>query len=34
MMDGVMASAAFADSQPRAGQPGLTEEQNGPPPYP
>jgi hypothetical protein len=25
---------AFADSQPQSGQPGLTEGQNGPPPYP
>src|SRR3712207_3769384 len=30
----VMASAAFADSQPQYGQPNLTEGQNGPPPYP
>jgi hypothetical protein len=29
-----MAMPAFADSQPQSGQPGLTEGQNGPPPYP
>jgi len=28
------AVAAFADSQPQSGQPGLTEGQNGPPPWP
>jgi hypothetical protein len=28
------AGAAFADSQPQSGQPGLTEGQHGPPPYP
>jgi hypothetical protein len=30
----VMGAPAFADSQPQSGQPGLTEGQNGPPPYP
>jgi hypothetical protein len=29
-----MAMPAFAESQPQSGQPGLTEGQNGPPPYP
>jgi hypothetical protein len=30
----IAAPVAIADSQPQSGQPGLTEGQNGPPPYP
>jgi hypothetical protein len=30
----IAAPVAMADSQPQSGQPGLTEGQNGPPPFP
>ena len=30
----IAAPVAIADGQPQAGQPGLTEGQNGPPPFP